>query len=109
MLMTFEKFNKQELRDDIQERYQDDHLFLLIDDDGEEHPIEGYYVESVGIFDNNGVEYPAGVRKDGTIIVCVGGDKEFPYAAIKLDGTGPVPGLENALQRGFNYYEGFED
>jgi len=98
------------LQDDIQKSMQDtkkwyDKTFhLLITDEGEEVHKQGYVKVSefeVGIFDQEGNEYPIGFcdEDDSIWIVKMGFDYEVPeenyYAALQLDSLEPVPGYEN--------------
>lgn len=78
-------------------------LVLLIDDDGSEHLKPGDYEEGHGIFDDQGKEYPAGVLRDGTVVVA----KADGNSALKLSNdTEKIEGLKNCLEDGFNYFEG---
>jgi polyphosphate kinase 2 len=85
--------------------HSDDYLFLLIDNDGNEHFRDGTWEEGVGIYDSDGNYYPAGVIEDGTVV----GDSISGYGVLKLGEEGFVPGLEMAMKRGFNYFEGFPE
>jgi polyphosphate kinase len=85
--------------------YVEDYLFLLIDNEGNEHFRDGTWIEGEGIFDDEGNQYPAGVTPDGQVF----GDSIDGYGVLKLDGVGFVPGLEMAVKRGFNYFEGFPE
>lgn len=76
-------------------------LVVLIDDNGNEYHRAGVWEEGVGIFDEDGNSYPAGVSLDGTVY----GDSVLNYGVLKLNGDGFVPGLENCMKQGFNYFE----
>jgi len=92
MLRTFEEYSEKSP------------LVLLIDDEGNELMIPGNYEEGVGIFDTEGNEYPAGVMRDGSVVVA----KAEGNSALRLSDEAPVDGLKNCLQDGFNYFEGIE-
>lgn len=92
----------EEFRDIIEE---ENYLIILIDDEGTEHPMSGKYEEGVGIFDQSGKSWPAGVKPDGTVMVCA--SKEF--GALKSNDLEFIPGLENCLTPGYNYFEGYPE
>lgn len=84
---------------------EENYLILLIDDDGNEHPMSGTWEEGYGIFDQTGKQYPAGVKPNGEVMV----DSAMDNGALKLEGDGFVPGLENCLVNGYNYFNGIEE
>lgn len=78
------------------------YLCLLIDDEGNEYPRNGSWEEIIGIYDEFGNNYPAGVKTDGSVVCLQAKDN----GALKSTGDGFISGLENCLSTNFNYFEG---
>lgn len=62
-------------------------LIRLITDDGEIINKEGYAEEGIGIFGDDGKEYPAGLNKDGELFAS---QVDTDDKVLRLDGIGHV-------------------
>jgi hypothetical protein len=96
VIKTFEKFNQ-----DFDDK--EDYLIILLDDDGIEYNKVGSFEEGFGIYDESGNMYSAGVDVNGKVYGC--GSFENGFIKLNSDEIEFIPGLENALSPGFNYFD----
>jgi hypothetical protein len=91
----------QNMKEDIWDN-GDEEMVLLINNDGEEVNKKGVAKEGVGIFDNEGNEYPIGVNKNGTLFASV----VLRDGIGKVGEEGTVPNFdESMLNSNFNYFK----
>lgn len=70
-------------------QYEETKLVILIDNNGNKITKNGYAKESVGIFDYEANEYPAGIDENGEVHA----SKVLDNRILRLDEKGYVPGI----------------